>query len=161
MVSLCMSQSLGRIPVGSKFSSSHFSPQHTQPANLDNKNKRIFFLQFFHIYLPVQLPSSGTVEHGQVDPFGTCDRLIHFHLVSKKRGWRLSKLAPASLIHSQPTTQPRWTSDWAPMQKFLSISTYWAYELAAKRAKNLVCVVHTFQLSFHFACHRWWLGFSC
>ncbi len=40
---------------------------------------------------------------------------------------------------AQPPTNNQhswWTSDWAPMQKFLSISTGWACKLGAERAKT-------------------------
>ncbi len=31
-------------------------------------------------------------------------------------------------------------------------------QIGAKRAEKRVCNVYVFQLSFHFAYHRWWLG---
>ncbi len=31
-------------------------------------------------------------------------------------------------------------------------------QIGTKRAKTCTCNVYIFQLSFHFGCHRWWLG---
>ncbi len=39
----------------------------------------------------------------------------------------------------------------------LLMSTDWACK-SASNVKKCVCIVHIFQLSFHFAYHRWWLG---
>ena len=43
------------------------------------------------------------------------------------------------------------------MQKYLSISTDWAYKSMPNLQKR-VCNLYTFWLSFHFAHHRWRLG---
>ncbi len=43
------------------------------------------------------------------------------------------------------------------MQKFLLMSTDRAYK-SAPNVQKRVCSVYLFQLSFHFACHRWWLA---
>ena len=42
--------------------------------------------------------------------------------------------------------------------EILLISTNSAYKSAPKVQKKRVCNVYVFQLSFHFAYHRWWLG---
>ncbi len=43
--------------------------------------------------------------------------------------------------------------------EILLISTDWAYKSAPNiRTKTCTCDVHRFQLTFHFARHRWWLG---
>ena len=41
--------------------------------------------------------------------------------------------------------------------EILLLSTDWAYKLA-QNVQRRVCNVHVFRLSFHFACHRCWLG---
>ncbi len=34
-------------------------------------------------------------------------------------------------------------------------------QVGAQTCKNVACDVYVFQLSFRFACHRWWLGKNC
>ncbi len=41
--------------------------------------------------------------------------------------------------------------------EILLISEQWAYK-SMRNVQNRVCNVYTFQPSFHFAYHRWWLG---
>ena len=106
-----------------------------------------------------------------IDPRGECSSSgssyswIPILVVAKKATCQQLKVYSRKLLLTVHTTLPtnnalltnlRLSSD----ADILLIITGWAYKSASNVQKR-VCIVCMFQLSFHFACHPWWLGTVC